>query len=155
MPGRPRSFCAQPKISAIELLNLVVGEGFGQALIHFENEQGIPVRQPHNSSLTVLARLGFVGLTFWLLFIGMVLVRCVRFLRTPYRSAAVFGLVLWLFLSIIVALLEASVQPAFEFSHGAIPFYFLVGLAIGLMRHGKGSLDFRPLAAGTSTRVGL
>jgi hypothetical protein len=135
--------------------NLFVGEGFGQALIHFANEQGIPVRQPHNSSLTVLARLGFVGLTFWLLFIGMVLVRCVRFLRTPYRSAAVFGLVLWLFLSIIVALLEASVQPAFEFSHGAIPFYFLVGLAIGLMRHGKGSLDFRPLAAGTSTRVGL
>jgi hypothetical protein len=133
--------------------NLVVGEGFGQALIHFENEQGIPVRQPHNSSLTVLARLGFVGLSFWLLFIGLVMVRCVRFLRTPYTSAAVFALVLWLFLQTTVALMEASVQPLFEFSHGAIPFYFLVGLAIGLMRNGKGKLDFRPLAAGISNRV--
>jgi O-antigen ligase/polysaccharide polymerase Wzy-like membrane protein len=136
-------------------VNLVVGEGFGQALIHFENEQGIPVRQPHNSSLTVLARLGFVGLLFWLLFIALFVVRCVRFLRAPYASAVAFALVLWLFVQTIVVLMESSVQPLFEFSHGAIPFYFLVGLAIGLMRNGKGHLDFRPLGRGVPRSVAL
>jgi O-antigen ligase len=123
--------------------NLAVGVGFGQVLINFENEQGIPVRQPHNSSLTVLARVGFVGLSIWLLFIGLVIVRYVRFLRTPYITAGVSTLVLWLFLQFILTLLDASVQPSLEFSHGAIPFYFLLGLGFATMRSSYDNPDLR------------
>jgi hypothetical protein len=128
--------------------NLAVGVGFGQVLIDFENEQGIPVRQPHNSSLTVLARLGFVGLSIWLLFIGLVIVRYVRFLRTPYITAGVSTLVLWLFVQFILTLLDASVQPALEFSHGAIPFYFLLGLGFATMRSSYDNSDLRRSEAG-------
>jgi O-antigen ligase len=114
--------------------NLAVGEGFGQALIRFENMEGIPVRQPHNSSLTVLARLGFVGLSFWLLFIFLIIARYLEFLRMPGTSAEVSSLVVWLLCTFILSLLQASVQPSLEFSHGAAPFYFLSGFGLGVIR---------------------
>jgi O-antigen ligase len=114
--------------------NLIVGEGFGQALIRFENDEGIPVRQPHNSSLTVLARLGFVGLSLWLSFIVLVFARYVGFLRMPYTSAGDSSLVVWLLCAFVLFLLQASVQPSLEFSSGASPFYFLSGFGLGIIR---------------------
>lgn len=124
-------------------MNLIVGEGFGQALINFENEEGIPVRQPHNSSLTVLGRLGFLGLSIWMLFIIFMAVRYVRALRTSHALDGWSSLILWLFLYFLLALLLASVQPGFEFSHGAIPFYFLQGLALGIFRNLDNHPSFR------------
>jgi O-antigen ligase len=122
--------------------NMVVGEGFGQALIDFVTEQGIPVRQPHNTSLTILARLGFLGLSIWLLFLVLLARRYVQFLRRPSESAEASDLVLWLLMYSALAFLSTSVQPAFEFSHGAIPFFFLQGVAIGAMQTGMHELTF-------------
>jgi hypothetical protein len=130
--------------------NIVVGEGFGQALIEFVTEEGIPVRQPHNSSLTVLARLGFAGLSIWFLFIVLVLARYVRVLRMRSASEKASSLVLWLFMYSVLFLMLMSVQPEFEFSHGAIPFFFLQGLAIGIMEQMKNTLD--PQSFGVSAR---
>jgi hypothetical protein len=52
--------------------NLLVGEGFGKPLIDFvvddDQNKGVAVRQPHNTSLSVLARMGVLGLSVWLLF---------------------------------------------------------------------------------------
>ncbi len=127
--------------------NVVVGEGFGQALINFEDEDGNPVRQPHNSSLTVLARLGFVGLSIWLLFIGLVLARFVGFLRMRSASEGVTSTILWLFLCFLLFLEISSVQPELEFSHGTIPFYFLLGLGIGIMSIRKNSFDAGSIGA--------
>ena len=115
--------------------NLIVGEGFGQALITFENEEGIPVRQPHNSSLTVLGRLGFAGLSLWVLFIVLAALRYVRALRRSDTLGEWSPLILWLFLYFVLALLFTSVQPAFEFSQSALPFYFFLGLTIGVLRN--------------------
>jgi hypothetical protein len=126
--------------------NMIVGEGFGQALIDFVNEQGIPVRQPHNTSLTVLARLGFLGLSIWGLFLVLLAARYVQFLRAHSASAEASSLVLWLLMYSVLAFLFTSVQPEFEFSHGAIPFFFLQGVAIGFMRTAKGRFDVRSLA---------
>jgi O-antigen ligase len=127
--------------------NMVVGEGFGQALINFVNEEGIPVREPHNSSLTVLARLGFMGLSIWLSFIAIVLARFIRVLRRRSTSGATTNTILWLFFCFLLALLTASVQPSLEFSHGSVPFYFLLGLALGIMEQTKNGLD--PQFSGT------
>jgi O-antigen ligase len=117
--------------------NTIIGEGFGQALINFETEEGIPVRQPHNSSLTVLARLGFVGLAAWLLFILLVCTRYVRYIRNANASAQTSSLMVWLLCAFVVALLQASVQPSLEFSSGACPFYFLAGIGLGIIRWRK------------------
>lgn len=44
-------------------------EGFGKPLLeHMATRQGVAVRQPHNTHLSVLARLGLVGVAFWILF---------------------------------------------------------------------------------------
>jgi len=134
-------------------VNLAVGEGFGQALINFVNEEGIPVREPHNSSLTVLARLGFVGLSLWVLFLGMVVMRYIRFLRKRSAPDETRATVLWLFLCFVLYLMTFSVQPTLEFSHGSMPFYFLIGLGFGIMGHKQFSFapqPFRVRAARTA-----
>jgi hypothetical protein len=134
--------------------NMVVGEGFGQVLVNLVNDEGIPVREPHNSSLSVLARLGFVGLSFWLLFIWLVLVRYVRVLRMWSASEGATATVLWLFLCFLLYLLTATVQPTFEFSHGSMPFYFLVGLGIGIMGQREYSFDPRSVGVRAPRIVG-
>jgi hypothetical protein len=133
--------------------NMVVGEGFGQALISFVNDEGIPVREPHNSSLTVLARLGFVGLSIWLMFLGMIVVRYIRFLRMRAASPETHVTILWLFLVLVLYLMMASVQPTLEFSHGSMPFYFLIGLGIGIMGQKQYSFDAKRFGVRTPRTV--
>jgi hypothetical protein len=119
-------------------VNLMVGEGFGQPLIDFKNEEGIPVRQPHNSSLSVFARLGTLGLLFWLTFLFLVGRRFVQAIRRRFTTDNLtFQLTLLLFLHFLVALIQTSVQPSLEFSHGSFPFYFLSGFGLGIIRWQK------------------
>jgi hypothetical protein len=46
--------------------------------------------------------------------------------------------------------MHASVQPTLELSHGNIPFYFLLGLGIGIMEKMKNSFD--PQSFGVDAR---
>jgi len=113
--------------------NLLVGEGFGTPLIDFKGPGGVAVRQPHNTHLSVLARLGLVGLAFWTLFHLSIIARFLRaLLLRPRLDAKMRALILWLFLFYVLAMIVTTVQPYLEFSYGAIPFYFFVGLALGI-----------------------
>jgi hypothetical protein len=121
--------------------NLLVGEGFGKPLIDFEGPEGVEVRQPHNTHLSVLARLGLIGILLWTLFHLSIVARFFRGLRARGPSdETASSLVLWLFIFYVTAMVVTSVQPLLEFSYGAIPFYFLMGFALGVMRqelHGR------------------
>ena len=115
--------------------NPVLGEGFGQPLIDFDNGVGDPARQPHNSSLSVLARLGGVGFALWVIFHLCVVTRCFHaFRRWRDRDRQLTDLIMWLFLFYLIIMVEASTQPALEFPSGSIPFFFFTGLVLGLMR---------------------
>jgi O-antigen ligase len=116
--------------------NLLVGEGFGKPLLeHTVTKQGVAVRQPHNTHLSVLARLGLVGVAFWMLFHFLLVRRFVHVLRRRGQLDKKHSdLMLWLFIFYILFMLVTSVQPYLEFSYGAIPFYFLTGFALGIMR---------------------
>ncbi len=111
---------------------LVAGVGFGDPLIDFLSDTGQPIRQPHNSSLNVLGRLGFLGLSIWLLFLSLV-VR--RLWNAAHEARMIAGvscpLHLWLLAFAVLGLLDSLVQPYFEFSHSSVPFFFLVGVALG------------------------
>jgi hypothetical protein len=114
---------------------LIFGEGFGKPLVDLQNEEGIPVREPHNSTLSVFARLGMLGLVIWLLFIFLVIRRFVYVIRRRLQSdEMVFRLTLFLFSYFVLAMVVAIVQPALEFSHSDLPFLFLLGVALGMMR---------------------
>lgn len=113
-----------------------LGEGFGQPLITFENDlTGGVVRQPHNSTVTVLARMGIVGLLPWFalhLYIVSRFVYAFRQRRRLDRRMADF--ILWLFMLYVVYMISSIVEPAFEFPSAAVPFYFFLGLSLGLIR---------------------
>jgi len=113
--------------------HLLLGVGYGQPLIDFLSETGQPIRQPHNSSLNVFGRLGLLGLSIWLLFVSGVLKRLWNGVREARKRGAVScPLRLWLLAFSVLGLLDSMVQPYFEFSHSAVPFYFLVGVALGI-----------------------
>jgi O-antigen ligase len=114
----------------------LVGEGFGTVLVDYMDDRtGELVRQPHNSSVSVLARLGLIGLVPWIVFHLYVLKRFIyAFRQRRYCDKQLAELILWLFLVYVVFMIDASVEPTFEFPSAAIPFYFFVGLALGLIR---------------------
>ncbi|MFZ0277953.1 MAG: O-antigen ligase family protein [Candidatus Sulfotelmatobacter sp.] len=115
----------------------VVGEGFGRPLLTVIDEtNGAVTRMPHNSSLSYLARLGVVGFVLWIAFHFVLIKRFVSVLRQ--RSSGddklVSAFVLWLFLFYVLFMNVSLVEGPFEFPSGAVPFYFLMGFALGLMR---------------------
>jgi hypothetical protein len=115
--------------------NLLVGEGYGRPLIDYEGKQGVPVRQPHNTHLSILARLGLVGIVFWLTFNLSILRRFLRALRSPLvQRDKSYSLILWLFTFYVLDMITAAVQPHLEFSHGSMPLYFFVGFALSMLR---------------------
>jgi O-antigen ligase len=113
-----------------------VGEGFGQPLITFENDlTGGAVRQPHNSSVTVLARLGIAGLLPWLALHLYIVSRFVYAFRQRRRlDRRIADFILWLFMLYVVYMISSLVEPTFEFPSAAVPFYFFLGLSLGLIR---------------------
>jgi len=117
----------------------VVGEGFGMVLINFTDVDRpgllVEVRQPHNSSVSVLARLGAIGFLPWVLFHLCVLKRFFyAFRQRRYWNKQLAELIVWLFMVYVICMIEASVEAGFEFPSGSIPFYFFVGLSLGLIR---------------------
>jgi O-antigen ligase len=112
------------------------GEGFGLPLITFENDlTGGVVRQPHNSSLTVLARLGIIGFLPWVAFHLYVLKRFIYAFRQRGRlDKQLADFILWLFMVYLLCMIGAAVEAGFEFPSFTITFYFFLGLSLGLLR---------------------
>jgi hypothetical protein len=116
--------------------HMLVGEGFGKPLTSEINPQnGSIIRQPHNSHISVLARLGAAGLGVWLLFHFCILKRFIHILRKrEYRDAKAYQIALWFFIFYTILMIVSSVQPGLEYPTGSIPFYFCTGFALGFIR---------------------
>lgn len=117
------------------LVNIIAGEGFGQALIDFHLNSGIAVRQPHNTHITIVMRLGLIGIAIWGIMQWKVFSLFIRSLRNTRQNSFKHNLFLWLFLFYIISMLYTSVQPWLEFSYGAIPFFTIIGFTLGLGEH--------------------
>ena len=115
--------------------NPVFGEGFGQPLIYVrEGGSGNMVRQPHNSSVGILARLGAVGFAIWAIFNLRVLSRFIRgFRQRSSWNPVMSNLLIWLFLAYLIFMINISTEAGLEFPSADIPFLFFVGLALGLV----------------------
>jgi hypothetical protein len=113
---------------------ILIGLGYGEPLIDV-SDSGVATRQPHNVHLSVLARGGIGALALWITLNLVVIKRFVRALRArACLEGKALMLVLWMFLLYIVLIIVMSVQPGLEFSYGAIPFYFFIGVALGFTR---------------------
>jgi O-antigen ligase len=114
----------------------IFGEGFGQPLISIiDYDTGTVTRTPHNSSITYLARLGAVGFAFWIAFHFCLWTRFVYAFRQRRSSdKQVYSFVLWFFLFYVLLMMSSFVESPFEYPADAIPFFFLMGFALGLIR---------------------
>jgi O-antigen ligase len=116
----------------------VFGEGFGEPLLNevdMNQDQGAVGRVPHNSSISYLARLGAIGFVVWIAFHLSLLNRFVHAFRQRHSADKRFyALALWFFLFYVLFMISSLVEGPFEFPSGAVPFFFLMGFALGLIR---------------------
>ncbi len=112
--------------------NLLFGLGYGEPLVDFVNLSGSVVREPHNSYISIFARLGVVGLfAFIWMHIALVLLwsRAMQLCRrAKYRVGQerlmvlfVFFLLIWIF---------AIGEDAFEKPFNTILYYFFWGIIV-------------------------
>lgn len=116
----------------------VFGVGYGQPLTNFKvggAEGGaIIVREPHNSYVTILTRLGITGIVFMLLLHVMAFGTALRL----YRKARMYGnkplaaIALGIATYFACNYLNALGQPNFENPHFAVPYFFLAGAIFAL-----------------------
>ena len=121
------------------LAHPVFGEGFGRPLLDAadatDEVTGAVTRMPHNSSLTYLARLGAVGIIFWIAFHFCLLKRFAYAFRHRHSAdKRMYAFALWFFLFYVIFMIGSFVEGPFEYPSRAIPFYFLMGFSLGLIR---------------------
>ena len=115
----------------------VFGLGYGFPLINFRQHEGITVREPHNSYISIMARLGLLGS---LAFIWMHTLMLRVWYRT-YRACMRMGwqegenrlLILMMFF--ILIWISAIGEDAFEKPYCTIPYYFFWGIVLRMNWH--------------------
>jgi O-antigen ligase len=118
------------------LAHPIFGEGFGQPVTdEMDYDTGLITRTPHNTTITYLARLGIVGITLWIGFHFCLLGRFTyAFRRRRLFDKKVDSFVLWFFVFYVLFMMTSLVESPFEYPASAIPFYVLIGFALGLIR---------------------
>lgn len=115
---------------------MVFGLGFGIPLTNFKPAQGIQVREPHDSYISVCARLGAFGFLLWVLMQAMLLRswwKSYRLTRTMHWVQDQQNLLLLLIYWILI-LVFAMGEDALEKPFLAIPYYLFFGV---MLRYGK------------------
>ena len=112
-----------------DLREVVIARGQGSLNWEQGTEDGRPVRSPHNIAVTILARSGVLGLLAWLLMLGASFVYIIRATRRAGdRRQQLFGV--WATAYLAAMLLVACFGVVLESPFGAIPFFFVLGLAV-------------------------
>ncbi|MGA7340639.1 MAG: O-antigen ligase family protein [Terracidiphilus sp.] len=115
--------------------NAIFGLGYGMPLTDFQGPGGI-TREPHNSYISVVARLGVSGLIVWILMQASLYSawwRSYRLSRRMQWTRDQNNLILLLIFSLL-ALVVSIGEGAFEQPFYAIPYYFFFGV---VLRYGK------------------
>jgi O-Antigen ligase len=116
--------------------NMAFGLGFGTPLTDFFGGKDVQVREPHNSYISVWARLGSVGLVIWLLMQAMLYFTWWKNFKLCRRMGWARDQQNLLLLMIfgLLTLVFAIGEPAFEVPFVAIPYYLFFGV---ILRYGK------------------
>lgn len=114
------------------------GKGFGVNLADadgFQSTADHSLRSPHNTNVTVLARMGVPGLILWLLLQGAFGIGLVRAMLAHRRAGDVQVAVLaaLLFAYWVAMLVDTSFDPYLEGPQGGIWFWVIFGLGLVVM----------------------
>jgi hypothetical protein len=119
------------KLTADEV-TLITGLGYGIPLTNFSDALGVTTREPHNSVISVVARLGLIGIVSWL-WMQVELFRaafraysgCLKARRT---EAANFVLLCLAFVALTIG--SCFGEDTFEKPYNSIPYYALWGFVL-------------------------
>jgi hypothetical protein len=115
-----------------DIVTLVSGLGFGVALTDFRDTLGVLAREPHNSVISVIARVGVVAGFCWiwiqvnLFFIAYKTYRLAR--RLGWQAEAQFLLLVITFA--VLTLAGCFGEDVMEKPYNAIPYYALWGVVL-------------------------
>ena len=111
---------------------LLLGMGYGVPLTNFSGHEGVIVREPHNSYVTIFARTGIIGGIAWFWMMGILFLRWVRSFNIAravgWREGENRFLILMVFF--ISCWVLALGEDGFEKPYNIIPFYFFWGIAL-------------------------
>jgi len=132
-------------------VTLLTGLGYGIPLTDFRDPLGVVVREPHNSIISVTARLGLIGIFAWtwmqveLFRAGFHAYRAC--LRTGRREAA--NLIFIILAFAVLTLASCLGEDTMEKPYNAIPYYALWGflLRIAYQLHTEASPDHSAYSA--------
>lgn len=111
---------------------MVLGLGFGMPLTDFGAGSATPVREPHDSYMSVFARLGILGILLWV----MMQAALYRAWWQGHKLCARMGWIrdqnnlMLIMLYGVSMLLLAIAEDAFEKPYMAIPYYLFFGVLI-------------------------
>ena len=114
---------------------MIFGLGYGMPLTTFVGRTAV-TREPHNSYMSVIGRLGVSGLVMWVLMqfsLYLAWWRSFKLCRRMQWTADQVNLLILLMFGIIT-LVEAVGEAAMEVPFYAIPYYFFFGV---MLRYGK------------------
>jgi hypothetical protein len=128
------------------LVNFFFGLGYGAPLIDF-SAFGVAIREPHNSYISILARIGLVGAAAWIWMHVLLL----AVWRRAYASCRLMQwdegknrlLLLMIFFVLIWVLCIG--EDGLEKPFNAIPYYFFWGIVVRFASHLKEGLLGPPL----------
>jgi len=107
--------------------NFIFGLGQGIPLTTFVNDNGIPVRDLHNSFIQIFIRDGLIGISIFSALHIKLISNVMHNIRiTRYEKINNFYQTSFLF--ILAILINCLMQNTLEVAHRAIPYYFLFGL---------------------------
>ena len=112
-------------------MTLLFGVGYGEPLVNFQVGD-VVVREPHNSYISIGARIGAVGLAAF----ALITISLIRAWHRAYRECGRIGWkvgqqrMLVMFLYFIFTYIVATNQDTFEKPYHTIPFYFLWGVTL-------------------------
>jgi hypothetical protein len=115
------------------------GKGFGVNLADADGFQGTldhSLRAPHNSHMSVLARMGVPGFILWLLLQGAFFIGVLRAIRAHRRADdnTMAGLGAWVLIVWAAMMVVTSFDPYLEGPQGGIWFWSIFGLGLVVMR---------------------
>lgn len=112
--------------------SVTFGVGYGTALTPVNSPEGA-IREPHNSHLSLLIRLGLLGLLGWVVLNTAFVSGIVKDIREGTATGSWSSPVsTWILATYLAAVVRMTFQPWLEFSFGAMVFFFIVGLGVGM-----------------------
>jgi hypothetical protein len=115
-------------------VTFITGLGYGKPLINFLMTGGAAVREPHNSFMSVLGRLGIIGAISWI-WLHVELFKLWRNVFVYYRGVqgqVWIGRLLLMLAFVALVLAEAVGEDALEKPFNIVPYYCFWGVILRL-----------------------